>query len=142
MLESAIGLYPQTILDDGIERTLTAARGGHKSRGVPRSQRAIAPRRPPATSRSRRAFSPRPAPPGRAARAAPAPLRRRGRRARRRGRLHIRSRRLSPLLAFERAQTRDVLEVLIVGLGERMSPGAVGHKKQFLCARGIRRGLD
>jgi len=35
MLESAIGLYPQAILDDGIERTLPTARGGHKSRRVP-----------------------------------------------------------------------------------------------------------
>src|SRR3954467_5116770 len=117
MLESAIGLYPQTILDDGIERTLTAARGGHKSRGVPRSQRAIAPRRPPVTSRSRCAC------PAASARASGAPRRARG--TPRRGRLPIRSRRLSSLLAFERAQTRDVLEVLIVGLGERMSPGAV-----------------
>jgi hypothetical protein len=37
MLESAIGLYPQTILDDGIERTLPAARGAHKS-GVRRDR--------------------------------------------------------------------------------------------------------
>jgi hypothetical protein len=35
MLESAIGLYPQKILDDGIEATLPAGRSGHKSRGVP-----------------------------------------------------------------------------------------------------------
>src|SRR5262249_40353970 len=79
----------------------------------------------------------------RAVRAALAPLRGRGCRAGgRRRRLSVRDRRLSSQVLLDRTQARDVLQVLVVALGKRVSTGAVGHEIEVLRARRIGGGLD
>src|SRR5712672_998755 len=78
----------------------------------------------------------------RAARAALA-FRRGSRRSRAARRLCVGRRRWSGVAAvLDHAQARDVLQVLIVGLGKGMSAGAVGDEKDFLGARRVGGGLD
>src|SRR5262245_43036008 len=118
MLDSAIGPPPTDhswMTNRG--GTLAARQGGHKG-GRPRETSVLL----------RSSALPRPAG------AALAPLRGcRPRRRRRRRRLRLRSRRLTFQLVLDRAQARDVLQMLIIGLGEGVSAGPVGDKIEFLC---------
>ena len=52
------------------------------------------------------------------------------------------SRRFSLLLVLDCTQARDILHVLIVGLSEGVSAGAVGHEIELLRTRRIGGGLD
>ena len=49
----------------------------------------------------------------------------------------IRGRRVSSQVLLDRTQARDVLQVLVVALGEGVSAGAVGYEIEFLVRAGL-----
>ena len=130
MLESAIGLYPRgTMSETESSGTLAAARSVTRAgASAANATRCLRPRRPPGRAVGLLDAAGRGAGAARGAAAGA-------------GASTSRTE-ASRLCSLERAQPRDVLEMLIVGFGERMSAGAVGHEKQLLGARRIGRGLD
>src|SRR5262245_42306433 len=135
MLESAINpRTPRRIPDEGIGRDLIAFSAEGETGSEPGPKAAV--RRPDRLLRGARRLRG-------AAGAALAASGRHGRcAAPRRLRIRCGRRRTRIAALLDYAQPRDVLEVLVVGLGECMPAGAGGDAEQLLVARRIGGGLD